>query len=45
VQASRGILGDRATNFYLAFWIAFAIDVRSLYQALVGLRPFQTAMP
>lgn len=33
---SRGILGDRATTFYLAFWIVFAIGVGTLYQALVG---------
>jgi uncharacterized membrane protein YraQ (UPF0718 family) len=33
---SRGILGARATSFYLAFWIAFAIAVGTVYQALVG---------
>jgi uncharacterized membrane protein YraQ (UPF0718 family) len=33
---SRGILGERATAFYLAFWIAFAISVGAAYQALVG---------
>jgi uncharacterized protein len=33
---SRGILGERATTFYLAFWIAFAISVGAAYQALVG---------
>jgi uncharacterized protein len=33
---SRGILGERATAFYLAFWIAFAIGVGAVYQALVG---------
>ena len=33
---SRGILGERATAFYLAFWIVFAISVGAAYQALVG---------
>jgi uncharacterized membrane protein YraQ (UPF0718 family) len=33
---SRGILGERATAFYLAFWIAFAISVGAVYQALRG---------
>jgi uncharacterized membrane protein YraQ (UPF0718 family) len=33
---SRGILGERATAFYLASWIAFAIGVGAIYQALVG---------
>lgn len=33
---SRGILGERATAFYLAFWIAFAISVGATYQALMG---------
>jgi uncharacterized membrane protein YraQ (UPF0718 family) len=33
---SRGILGDRATSFYLAFWIAFALAVGAIYQLLVG---------
>jgi uncharacterized membrane protein YraQ (UPF0718 family) len=33
---SRGILGERATAFYLAFWIAFAISVGATYQALLG---------
>jgi uncharacterized protein len=33
---SRGILGDRATSFYLAFWIAFAIGVGAVYQASVA---------
>lgn len=33
---SRGILGDRANSFYLAFWIAFAIGVGTVYQALVA---------
>lgn len=33
---SRGILGERATAFYLAFWIVFAIGVGAVYQALVG---------
>jgi uncharacterized protein len=32
---SRGILGERATSFYLAFWIVFAIGVGAVYQALV----------
>jgi uncharacterized membrane protein YraQ (UPF0718 family) len=32
---SRGILGERATAFYLAFWIVFAIGVGAVYQALV----------
>jgi uncharacterized membrane protein YraQ (UPF0718 family) len=33
---SRGILGDRATAFYLSFWIAFAISVGAVYQVVVG---------
>jgi uncharacterized membrane protein YraQ (UPF0718 family) len=33
---SRGILGERATAFYLAFWIAFAISVGAAYQTLMG---------
>jgi uncharacterized protein len=33
---SRGILGGRATAFYLAFWIVFAISVGTLYQVLTG---------
>lgn len=33
---SRGILGKRATNFYLAFWIVFAIGVGAVYQTLHG---------
>jgi hypothetical protein len=33
---ARGILCERATTFYLAFWIAFAIGARAAYQALVG---------
>ena len=33
---SRAILGERATAFYLAFWIAFAISVGAIYQALLG---------
>jgi len=33
---SRRILGERATAFYLAFWIAFAISVGAAYQALMG---------
>jgi uncharacterized protein len=33
---SRGILGERATPFYLAFWIVFAIGVGAAYQGLVG---------
>jgi uncharacterized protein len=33
---SRGILGERATSFYLTFWIVFAIGVGAVYQALVG---------
>ena len=33
---SRGILGERATAFYLAFWIVFAIGVGAVYQALIG---------
>jgi uncharacterized membrane protein YraQ (UPF0718 family) len=33
---SRGLLGERATAFYLAFWVAFAIGVGAVYQALVG---------
>jgi uncharacterized protein len=33
---SRGILGERATAFYLAFWIAFAISIGATYQALMG---------
>jgi uncharacterized membrane protein YraQ (UPF0718 family) len=33
---SRGILGERATAFYLAFWITFAIGVGAVYQTLVG---------
>jgi uncharacterized membrane protein YraQ (UPF0718 family) len=32
---SRGILGDRATSFYLAFWIVFAIGVGAVYHAVV----------
>ena len=33
---SRGILGDRATAFYLVFWILFAIGVGVAYQALMA---------
>lgn len=33
---SRGILGERATAFYLAFWIVFAIGAGAIFQALVG---------
>lgn len=33
---SRGILGERATACYLAFWIVFAIGVGAVYQALIG---------
>jgi uncharacterized protein len=33
---SRGILSERATTFYLTFWIAFAVSVGAAYQALVG---------
>lgn len=33
---SRGILGERATAFYLAFWIVFAIGVGAVYQTLVA---------
>jgi len=33
---SRGILGERATAFYLAFWIVFAIAAGAVYQALIG---------
>ena len=33
---SRGILGQRATTFYLAFWVVFAIGVGASYQAVVG---------
>ena len=33
---SGGILGERATAFYLAFWIVFAISVGATYQALIG---------
>ena len=33
---SGGFLGDRATSFYLAFWIAFAIGAGAIYQALVA---------
>lgn len=33
---SRGILGERATAFYLAFWIVFAIGVGVAYQGLIG---------
>jgi uncharacterized protein len=33
---SRGILGERATAFYLAFWIAFAIGVGAVYQAVIA---------
>jgi hypothetical protein len=33
---SRGILGERATTFYLAFWIAFAIGTGAAYQTVVG---------
>jgi uncharacterized membrane protein YraQ (UPF0718 family) len=33
---SRGILGERATAFYFAFWIVFVIGVGGTYQALVG---------
>jgi uncharacterized protein len=33
---SRGILCERATPFYLAFWIAFTISVGGAYEALVG---------
>lgn len=32
---SRGIIGERATSFYLTFWIVFAIGVGAVYQALV----------
>jgi hypothetical protein len=31
---SRGILGERATAFYLAFWIVFAVGVGAAYQAV-----------
>jgi uncharacterized protein len=33
---SRGILGQRTTALYLAFWIVFAISVGVAYQGLVG---------
>jgi uncharacterized protein len=33
---SRRILGGRATSFYLAFWIAFAMIAGAAYQTLVG---------
>jgi uncharacterized membrane protein YraQ (UPF0718 family) len=33
---SRGILGERATAFYLGFWIVFAIGVGAIYQALLA---------
>ncbi len=33
---SRGILGQRATTFYLAFWVAFAVGVGAVYRAVVG---------
>jgi uncharacterized protein len=33
---ARGIIGERATAFYLAFWIVFAISVGATYQALMG---------
>lgn|GEM_PF-6111586 len=33
---SRGILGERASAFYLAFWIVFAIGVGATYGALIG---------
>jgi len=32
---SRGILGERATAFYFAFWIVFAIGAGASYQSLV----------
>jgi hypothetical protein len=31
-----GILGERATAFYIAFWIVFAIGVGARYHALMG---------
>jgi hypothetical protein len=33
---ARGILGERATAVYIAFWIIFAIGVGTRYQALMG---------
>lgn len=33
---ARGILSERATAFYLAFWISFAIGVGAVYQVLVA---------
>jgi hypothetical protein len=32
---ARGVLGERATDFYIAFWIIFAIGVGARYQGFM----------